>query len=176
MVKLQQRLRSPAWHGGHCGTMPRWTAGQPRVEHHALADVEAPGLWPERHHLGDDFVPRNVRKGREGRHRIVDVARVEVAEHELRVRATDAREDRLRHDPVGPYDVCVVDLVEAERDAGEHRLELVLGGGPDLLLGGRCAEQECLHDPPCCEMARMPIMKLSMSAVLASMTAFKSGR
>ena len=74
----------------------------------------------------------------------------------------------------------VVDVVEAEGDAGQHGLELVAPAwvGPRRVRWG--AEEECLHRPPlrwrAVGMARMPTMKLSMSDVFISMTAFMSGR
>ena len=153
-------------------------AGQPGVEDDPLADVESAGFGTERHDLGDDLVPGHVGKRREGGHRVVDVARVEVAQHELGVGSADAREDRPGDHPVGTDEPGVVDVVQAEGDAGQHRLELVLGGGPDLLLVRWCAEEQRFHcavpsGPP---KPRMPTMKLSMSDVLASMTAFMSGR
>ena len=153
-------------------------AGQPGVEDDALADVEPAGVGAERDDLGDDLVPGDVGQGGEGGHRVVDVARVEVAQHQLGVGPADAREDRPGHDPVGAHEPGVVDVVQAERDAGQHRLELVLGRGPDLLLVRRCAEEQGLHwsVPSAPPRPRMPTMKLSMSDVLASMMAFMSGR
>ena len=153
-------------------------AGQPRVEDDPLADVEPAGLWPEGDDLGHDLVPGHVGQRGEGGHGVVDVARVEVAQHELGVGAADAREDRLGHDPVGPDETGVVDVVQAEGDAGEHRLQLVLGGGPYLFLVRWCAEEQRLQCsvPSWPPRPRMPTMKLSMSDVLASMTAFMSGR
>ena len=60
----------------------------------------------------------------------------------------------------------------------QHRLQLVLGGRPDLVLVRRCAEEQGLHCsvPSWPPRPRIPTMKLSMSDVLASMTAFMSGR
>ncbi len=91
-----------------------------------------------------------------------------------------ARIGRVTH-PVGTDEAGVVDVVQAEGDAGEHRLELVLWRGPDLSLVRRGAEQQCLHRlapsaAPGSPRARMPTRKLSMSAVFASITAFMSGR
>ena len=155
-----------------------WRAGQPRVEHDTLPDIEPAGLGPERDDLGHDLVPGYVGERGEGGHRVVDVAGVEVAQHELGVGAADAREDRPGHHPVGTDEAGVVDVVQAEGDAGQHRLQLVLGGGPDLFLVRRCAEEQRLHCsvPSWPPRPRMPTMKLSMSDVLASMTAFMSGR
>jgi hypothetical protein len=155
-----------------------WRAGQPGIEDDALAHVEPAGLGPERHDLGDDFVPRHVGQGGEGGHWVVDVARVEITEHELGVGPADAREDRPGHHPVGTDESGVVDVVQAERDTRQHGLQLVLGSGPGFLLVRWCAEEQRLHcsvpsEPP---NRRMPTMKLSMSDVLASMIAFMSGR
>ncbi len=155
-----------------------WRAGQPGIEDDPLADVEPAGFGAEGDDLGDDLVPGHVGQRGEGRHGVVDVARVEVAEHQLGVGPADAREDRPGHHPVGPHETGIVDVVQAERDAGQHRLQLVVGRRPDLLLVRWCAEEQRLHcavpsGPP---RPRMPTMKLSMSEVLASMIAFMSGR
>ena len=156
------------------------SAGQPRVEHDTLAHVEAPRLGPERNHLGHHLVPGHVGKRGEGSHRVVDIAGVEVTEHQLGVGAADARKDGFGDDPVGPDQAGLVDLVQAERRLDQFRLELVLRRGPDLILGGWCSEQQCLHDAAspcaCCVKDRIPSRKESMSVVLASITAFMSGR
>ena len=153
------------------------TAGQPRVQHDALTDVEAAGLGSEGDDLGHHLVSGHVGERGKGGHRVIDVACVEVAQDELGVGAADAREDRPRHHPVGTDQAGVVDVVQPERDAREHRLQLVLRRGPDLLLVRRCAEEQGLHWSVCWSLkARMPMRKLSMSAVFISMTAFMSGR
>ena len=56
--------------------------------------------------------------------------------------------------------------------------ELVLGGRPDLVLGsGGAPKSSAFTIRPCVRSwPRMPTMKVSMSAVFASMTAFMSGR
>ncbi len=161
--------------GAGRGDAPR-AAGQPGVQHDALADVEAPGLGTERDDLGDDLVAGHVGERGEGGHRVVDVAGVEVTEHELGVGSADAREDGTGDHPVRPRHPGVVDLVQAEGDAGQHRLELVVRSRPDLVLGGRRSEQQRLHEPAPSPRPRMPTMKASMSAVLNSITAFMSGR
>ena len=78
---------------GLAGWAPRVDAprptGQPGVQHDASADVEPTRLGSERSHLGDHLVPRHVGERREGGHRVVDVARVEVAQHELGIGAAD---------------------------------------------------------------------------------------
>ena len=78
----------------------------------------------------------------------------------------------------GTDEAGVVDVVQAEGDAGEHRLQLVLGRRPDLVLVGRRAEEQGLHEPPSLRSlrARMPTHEASMSDVFISMTAFMSGR
>ena len=143
------------------------TAAQPGIEHDPLAHIETPRLGSERDDLGHDLMPGHVGEGREGRHGVVDVARVEVAEHQLGVGAADAREDRLRDDPVGPSQAGLVDLVQAEGGLDQLGLEFVLGGGSDLVLGRWCPEQQCLHDAAspcaCCVNDRIPSRNASMS-------------
>ena len=164
--------------------MPRGAAGQPGVQHDALAHVETTRLGSKRGHLGDHLVPGHVGERREGGHRVVDVARVEVAEHELGIGAADTREDRAGHHPVRAHEARVLDVVQAEGHAGQHRLQVVYRCRPDLVLGGRRAKEQRLHEPdpsaappaPSPVKARIPSMKASMSDVLNSMTPFMSGR
>ena len=73
---------------------------------------------------------------------------VEVAEDQLGVGAADAREDRLGDDPVGSGQAGLVDLVQAEGGLDQLGLELVLWRGPNLVLGRRGPEQQCLHVSP----------------------------
>ena len=168
----------PAWQGGQSGSMPRGAQ-----VNHGLSTTRWPtssprASGPSGDDLGHDLVPGDVGQRGEGGHRIIDIARVEVAQHQLGVGAADTREDRPGDHPVGPDEAGVVDVVQTEGDAGQHRLQLVLGGGPDLLLVRWCAEEQRLHVPslPGRPGRRMPTMKLSMSDVLASMIAFMSGR
>ena len=83
-------------------------------------------------------------------------------------------------DPVGPDQACLVDLVQAEGDPDQLRLEFVLGDRPDLVLGWWRPEQQCLHGSmspcACCVHDRIPLRNASISDVFASMTAFMSGR
>jgi xylulokinase len=73
----------------------------------------------------------------EGGHRVVDVARVEVAQQELGIRAAETREDRLHHHPVGRRP-RVVDVMQAEGDLGEHRSgSSSVWGGPRSRRAGR---------------------------------------
>ena len=175
-MKLQHRLRSPAWQGGHIGEMPRGAQVSQGLSTTRWPDVEPRGVGPERHHLGHHLVPGHVGEGGEGRHRVVDVARVEVAEHELGVGAADPREDGSGDHPIGPDQARIVQLVQAEGDLRQGSLQLVLGGRADLVRIGRGAEEEGLHPPACCVKDRIPAMKASMSVVFASTTAFMSGR
>ena len=76
-------------------------ARQPRVEHDALADVEALGLGAELGHLGHHLVAHHLRERAQSAHGAVAVA-VEVEEDLLRVGAADAGEQRAGDEPVGP--------------------------------------------------------------------------
>ena len=82
--------------------MPTGRARQPRVEHHALADVEALGLGAELGDLGDHLVAHHLRERAEPAHGVVLVAVTEVQEDLLRVGAADAGEQRPGDEPVGP--------------------------------------------------------------------------
>jgi len=54
--KFQQREKSPSWHGGRIGEMPR---GHRRatVERDALPDLDARAAGPNLHDVADDLVP-----------------------------------------------------------------------------------------------------------------------
>ena len=149
---------------------------QPGIEDDALADVEPARLGPEGDDLGHHLVAGHVGERRERRHGVVDVARVEVTQHELGVGAADARQDRAGDHPVRPRQARVVDLVQPEGDRREHLLQFVLGRRACLVGRGRGPEDQRLHEPAWSFSARIPTMKASMSAVLASITAFMSGR
>ena len=77
-VKLWHRLRSPAAHAGHTAAHAARRAGQPRVEHDPLADIEPPRLGAERDDLADHLVAHDLGERAEGGHRVVALALAEV--------------------------------------------------------------------------------------------------
>ena len=103
----------------------RGRAGQPRVEHDALADVEALGLGPELGDLGDHLVAHHLRERAQPAHRVVAVAVAEVEEDLLRVRAADAGEERAGHEPVGAQRPGVGDVAQRDRGDGQVLGQLV---------------------------------------------------
>ena len=177
-MKLQQRLRSPAWQGGQSGSMPRGAqvsqglsttrcptssprASGPRAT--TSATTSWPGTWgsEEKAAMGLSMSP--------------------VLKSPSTSLASDPQMPErmgLGHDPVGTDQPGVVDVVQAEGDARQHRLQLVLRGGPDLLLVGWCAEEQRLHwsVPAWPLRPRMPTMKLSMSDVFVSMIGLHVGQ
>ena len=64
-------------------------AGQPRVEHDALAHLQTAGFGSQLDHLGDHLVAHDLRKRTERRHRVVGVTLAEVQQYLLGVRAAD---------------------------------------------------------------------------------------
>ena len=164
-----------------------WRTGEPRVEDNPVADLHPLRPGAELDHLGHHLVAGDVGERREGRHRVVDVAVAEVAHDELGVGSADAREDGLRHHPVGPDQTGVVHRVQPEGQREEEPLQVV-DRLRTCLVGSRGgAEDERLHRvfspafawaAACWDRwnATMPDMNLSMSATLASTTAFMSGR
>ena len=188
--------------GRAVGSMPRGAQVS-----HGLSTTRWPTSRPracrsEGHHLGDNLMAGDMRERGERRHRVVDVAGAEVPQHQLGIGAADPREDGSGDDPVRTYQPGVVDLVQPEGQAGQHRLQLVGRRRPGV-LGGRGARrggpssastrsERSAPDRPArppavasaivsssmawSVMARMPIMKLSKSAVFISTIAFMSGR
>jgi len=91
------------------------SARQPRVEHDALADLEALGLGSERHHVGDDLMAEDLRERREVDHRVVGVHLAPVHEHLFRVGAADAGEPGRGHHPVGQQEAGIGCVDEPHR-------------------------------------------------------------
>ena len=143
-VKFQHRLSSPASHAGQIGDTPRGTH-----DSHGFSTTRSPishalGFGAERDHFGDDFVPEHLRHRREVAHGVVHVHLAEVHEHLLGVRPADAREQRLRDDPVGEEEVGVGHVDEVHRRARERGDERVVGVGLRDLRRLDSVEQ-CAH-------------------------------
>ena len=118
-------------------------AGQPRVEHDPLADLEPGGLGAERHDLGHHLVAEHLRERAQAAHRAVAVA-VEVEQDLLGVRAADAGEPRAHDQPVRPQRSGVGHLEQrARRGRQVLRQRVGTGRGRPRLRAG--AEHERLH-------------------------------
>ena len=155
-------------------------AAQPRVEHHPLAHLEAPGLRAEGHDLGHHLVAGDVGEGGEGGHRVVDVAVGEVAQHQLGVGAAHPRQDRPGHHPVGVDGAGVVHVVEAEGHGEPGGLQVVRRGPAGARRGsGLDPNTSAFTTPPApvrlASMARMPATNPSKSLSFISTTARMSG-
>ena len=110
-VKFRHCASSPCWHHSH-EREPARRAGEPGVQHHALAHAARahPGAGPfdARHHL----VSQHLRERDQGRHRIVDAP---VQEHLLVIAAAQAAELRAQHHPVGRGQLGIRDLAQPDR-------------------------------------------------------------
>ena len=101
-------------------------AREPRVEHHAVADLEALGFGTERDDVGDDLVPEHLRQREERLHRVVGRLHLApVHEHLLGVGAADAGEAGLGDDPVGQQEAGIVHVDELHRRVREPDEEVV---------------------------------------------------
>ena len=109
---------------------PARGAAQPRVEQHPLAHFHPFGLGPQGHHVGHHFVAGHVGKRGEGRHGVVDVLVVEIAQDQLGVRSAHTGQAGPGHHPVGVDGAGVVHLVETERQRCQVLLQLVRRDGP----------------------------------------------
>ncbi len=174
----------PGGTGGAGGIDAARCAGEPRVEHHPVADLHPPRLGTELHHLGHHLVSGDVGQRREGGHGVVDVAFAEVPHDEFGVGSADSRQDGSRHHPVGSDHAGVVDDMQAEGQGEQKAVEVVGRLRSPLVRVRRRTEDERLHRPAFTSAAAfwdrwnvtIPAMNLSMSATLAWTTAFMSGR
>ncbi len=149
LVNDQHMLRSPAWHGGHRGVIPRgaqlsqglsttrWPTSTPRASGPRAttsATTSWPGTWgsEEKAAIGLSMSPS-----------------WKSPEHQLGVGAAHPGEDRAGDHPVGMDGMGVVHLVEAEGQGGQPLLELVGRDRPRLVGIGAGPEHEGLHDALC---------------------------
>ena len=119
-------------------------ARQPRVEHDALAHLEAVGLRAELGDLGHHLVAHHLGERAQPAHGAVAVALTEVEEDLLGVRAADAGEEGAGDQPVGAQRAGVRDLAQRDRGHGQVAGQAVgaLRGGPGLRVD---PEDQCLH-------------------------------
>ena len=113
--KCSHKLYWPCWQDGQGGSIPRGRAGQPRVQHDALADLETGSLGTERLHRRHHLVAHHLREAAQPGHRVVDALVAEVQQGHLRVGAADAREPRAQDGPVGAQERRVGHLAQTHR-------------------------------------------------------------
>ncbi len=184
LVKLQHRLRSPAWQGGQGGSMPRgpqvsqgfsttrWPTSSPRASGPSAvtsATTSCPGTWgsDEKAAIGLSMSP--VLKSPS----TSLASEPQTPERMGRVTTQSGRTRRASSTSCRPKGMPAS---IASNSSCRRR--------PDLVLGGRHAKEQCLHEPALSAAlsaapparARIPSMKPSMSDVLNSMTPFMSGR
>ena len=124
------------------------SARQPGVEDDTLADLETPGLGPQRHDFGHHLMAGDVGQGGEGGHGVVDVTGGEVAQDQLGLGSADPGQDRPGEHPVGPGERGVVDLVQAEGDGGQQGLELVGRCRTDFVVSGAAPKTRAFMPRP----------------------------
>ena len=178
LVKLQHRLRSPAWQGGHSGVMPRgaqvnqglrttrWPTSSPRASGPRAttsATTSCPGTWgsEEKAAMGLSMSP--VLKSPS----TSLASDPQMPERIGRVTTQSGRTRRASSMSCRPKGMPA--SIVSSSSWGVGRTSPLSGGAP---------KSKRLHcavpsGPP---RPRMPTMKLSMSEVLASMIAFMSGR